>query len=107
MKAFEAGALATEPWPDPETIAYGLRVPGPLGGKIMLRYLKECGGKALAVSDEELQAAADRIGVREGIDMCPEGGAAVVALEKLVLEGSIESTDSVVVFNTGAGWLYR
>ena len=107
VKAFEAGALATEPWPDPETIAYGLRVPGPLGGKIMLRYLKECGGKALAVSDEELQAAADRIGVREGIDMCPEGGAAVVALEKLVLEGSIESTDSVVVFNTGAGWLYR
>ena len=107
VKAFEAGALATEPWPDPETIAYGLRVPGPLGGKIMLRCLKECGGKALAVSDEALQAAADRIGAREGIDMCPEGGAAVVALEKLVLEGTIESTDSVVVFNTGAGWLYR
>jgi hypothetical protein len=39
--------------------------------------------------------------------MCPEGGAAVVALEKLVLEGAIECTDSVVVFNTGAGWLYR
>ncbi len=107
VRAFDAGASATEPWQNPETIAYGLRVPGPLGGKVMLRTLKECGGKALAVSDPELQAAAARIGAEEGIDMCPEGGAAVVALEKLAAEGTIGPADSVVVFNTGAGWLYR
>jgi threonine synthase len=107
VKAFEEGASATEVWADPQTIAYGLRVPGPLGGKIMLRVLAECGGKALAVSDEELEKAADRIGAQEGIDMCPEGGAEAVALEKLVADGTIRPSDSVVVYNTGAGWLYR
>ena len=73
----------------------------------MLRTLKECRGRALAVSDHELQAAADRIGAEEGIDMCPEGGAAVAALDKLAADGTIGLGDSVVVFNTGAGWLYR
>ncbi len=107
VKAFDAGASATELWQDPTTIAYGLRVPAPLGGKVMLRTLKECGGRALAVSDHELQAAADRIGAEEGIDMCPEGGAAVAALDKLAADGTIGPADSVVVFNTGAGWLYR
>jgi threonine synthase len=107
VKAFEAGAAVTEPWPDPETIAYGLRVPGPLGGKLMLRALGECGGTALAVSDEALQAAAERLGAEEGIDMCPEGGAAVAALERLAATGVIAAGDTVVVFNTGAGWLYR
>ncbi len=107
VKAFDAGASTTEPWQDPTTIAYGLRVPGPLGGKVMLRTLNECGGKALAVSDHELQAAADRIGAEEGIDMCPEGGAAVAALDRLAADGTIGAADSVVVFNTGAGWLYR
>jgi threonine synthase len=107
VKAFEAGATATEVWPDPETVAAGLKVPGPLGGKIMLRVLKESGGKAVAVPDEALEAAAARLAGREGIDACPEGGAALAALEVLVQDGSVAPSDSVVLFNTGAGWLYR
>jgi threonine synthase len=107
VKAFEAGATATELWPDPETVAAGLRVPGPLGGKIMLRVLKESGGKAVAVSDEALEDAAARLAGREGIDACPEGGAALAALEALVADGSVAPSDAVVLFNTGAGWLYR
>ncbi len=107
VKAFEAGAKATEPWPDPKTVAAGLQVPGPLGGKIMLRVLEESGGTALAVSDEALQDAAARLASREGIDACPEGGAALAALEALVRDGSVAPSDSVVLFNTGAGWLYR
>ena len=107
VKAFEAGAKATEPWPNPKTVAAGLQVPGPLGGKMMLRVLEESGGKALAVSDEALQDAAARLASREGIDACPEGGAALAALEALVRDGSVAPSDSVVLFNTGAGWLYR
>ncbi len=107
VKAFEAGATATEPWPDPQTKAAGLQVPAPLGGKIMLRVLEECGGKALAVPDEALEDAAARLAGREGIDTCPEGGAALAALAALVKDGSVGPSDSVVLFNTGAGWLYR
>ena len=29
VKAFDSGAVQAEPWPDPWTIASGLRVPGP------------------------------------------------------------------------------
>ncbi len=107
VRAFESGAAATEAWHDPETIASGLRVPNPLGGKLMLTALKECGGAALSVSDGQLENAAQRLADDEGIDACPEGGAALAALEQLVQDGTVGRTESVVLFNTGAGWLYR
>src|SRR6059036_657455 len=40
VQAFEAGAAACEPWPAPQTVAAGLRVPGPLGDRLMLRALR-------------------------------------------------------------------
>ncbi len=43
----------------------------------------------------------------EGVDFSPEGGAAVAAASALVRKGEIGARDQVVVFNTGAGWLYR
>ena len=107
VRAFETGADATEPWPAPETVASGLRVPSPLGGKLSLRALRETGGGAIAVTDAELEAAATHLAEHEGLDACPEGGAVLVALEKLLAQGIIRPDESVVLFNTGAGWLYR
>ena len=107
VRAFEAGADRTEPWQDPQTIAAGLRVPAPLGGPVILRALKETGGTAVAVSDDALAAAERRMAVMEGVDACPEGGATLAALESLLAEGHIRRDESVVLFNTGAGWLYR
>src|SRR4029077_10679042 len=48
VEAFEAGAERCEPWPDPKTVAAGLRVPAPLGDRLMLRALcgHEWGGVA-------------------------------------------------------------
>ena len=37
VKAWQAGADRAEPWPDPATHAAGLRVPGPLGDRLILR----------------------------------------------------------------------
>ncbi|UCF40845.1 MAG: threonine synthase [Gemmatimonadota bacterium] len=107
VRAFEAGADRTEPWEDPQTIASGLRVPAPLGGPVILRALKETGGAALAVSDDALAAAERRMAQLEGVDACPEGGATLAALETLLAEGRVRPDESVVLFNTGAGWLYR
>ena len=107
VKAFDAGAAQAEPWPDPWTIASGLRVPGPLGDKLMLRILRETGGGAVAVPDETMTELA-AIGTRsEGIDFSPEGGAAIAAAVELQRRGGIKFGDRVVLFNTGAGWLYR
>lgn len=107
VKAFEEGAAQAEPWPDPWTIASGLRVPGPLGDKLMLRALRETKGGAVAVSDEVMSELADKGTRLEGIDFSPEGGAALAATVELQRRGDIAPADRVVVFNTGAGWLYR
>lgn len=107
VRAFTSGASGCEPWPDPWTVASGLRVPGPLGDRLMLRALRESGGGAVAVSDAALESDA-ALGARlEGIDLAPEGGAAVAALRVLLGRGEIRPAERVVVFNTGAGWLYR
>jgi threonine synthase len=107
VRAFEAGADRCEPWADPRTVASGLRVPGPLGDRLMLRALRESGGGAIAVDDDVLTAMAARVAQREGIDLSPEGGAAVAAAGALRARGDVVPGARVVVFNTGAGWLYR
>ncbi len=107
VRAFETGATATEPWPEPRTVASGLQVPAPLGGKLMLRAMRESGGAAVAVTDEQLTEGQQDLAVNEGIDACPEGGATLAALRRLSQNGTIGPDESVVMFNTGAGWLYR
>jgi threonine synthase len=107
VRAFERGAAACEPWPAPHTVAAGLRVPGPLGDRLMLRALRESGGGAVAVTDPELAAAAAELRTVEGIDASPEGGAALAGVIALKQRGAVTAEDQIVIFNTGAGWLYR
>ncbi len=107
VKGFDEGAERTEPWPDPHTRAYGLRVPSPIGGFICLRVLRESRGTAIAVSDEEAAQGTRQLAARSGIDVCPEGGAAWAALAALRKRRFIAPADRVVVFNTGTGLKYR
>jgi len=107
VKAFETGAERCEPWPNPETVAAGLRVPGPLGDRLMLRALRESNGGAVAVADDVLTAAAAELQAIEGVDAAPEGGAALAGAVALRQSGALRADDQVIVFNTGAGWLYQ
>jgi threonine synthase len=107
VQAFDSGAERTTAWPDPTTIAAGLRVPSPLGDRLMLRALRESGGGAVAVSDQALTAAARELQVAEGLDASPEGGAALAGALELKRRGTLSPDQRIVLFNTGAGWLYR
>ena len=107
VKAFSEGSERTEPWPNPKTHAYGLRVPSPLGGFLCLRALRATRGTAIAIDDDEADRATLELAARSGIDVCPEGGAAWAALAKLRASGFIGAADKVVVFNTGTGLKYR
>jgi threonine synthase len=107
VAAFEGGAERCTPWPDPRTVAAGLRVPSPLGDRLMLAALRESGGGAVAVTDPELEAGARDLQVDEGIDAAPEGGATLAAARSLRARGTLRAQETVVLFNTGAGWLYR
>ncbi|MEK7284021.1 MAG: threonine synthase [Acidobacteriota bacterium] len=106
VRAFEAGSDVAAAWQDPVTIASGLRVPSSLGDRLMLQAIRASGGVAVAVADREMIEAAGRIGSREGIDACPEGGAALAAVQRLVRAGAIEADETIVIFNTGTGLKY-
>jgi len=74
---------------------------------VATRILRETGGGAIAVDDADLEREAG-VGTREdGVDLSPEGGAALAAAGALRASGDLSPEDSVVAFNTGAGWLYR
>ncbi|MGH7591239.1 MAG: threonine synthase, partial [Gemmatimonadales bacterium] len=107
VRAFKAGRSSAEPWSDPRTVASGLRVPGPLGDRLMLTALRETRGGAVAVPDRELTDAATRYSAMEGLDLSPEGGATFAALHRLLNAGTVSRDERIILFNTGAGWLYR
>ncbi len=107
VQAFADGSDRATAWKDPWTVASGLRVPGPLGDRLILRALRESGGDALAVTDEDLAEEARRASREEGIDLSPEGGAGLAAARILRERGTLGPESRVIVFNTGAGWLYR
>jgi threonine synthase len=107
VRAFQRGDPESQPWSDPVTVASGLRVPAPIGDRLMLAALRESKGDAMAISDERLSAEAAAATKSEGIDFSPEGGAALAAAAALRQAGRITVGERVIVFNTGVGWLYR
>jgi threonine synthase len=106
VRAFNAGAERSELWPNARTLADGLRVPKAIGDFLVLRAVRESGGTALAVSDDQMVAGMRALGSREGISAAPEGGAALQALKQLLAEGLVERDQSVVLFNTGGALKY-
>jgi threonine synthase len=107
VRAFAAGADRATPWENPETHASGLRVPGPLGDRLILKALYESKGEAASVSEDTIRADTLRLSRASGVDTAPEGGAALGVLDRLVREGRIGADAEVVVFNTGSGASYR
>lgn len=106
VKAFEAHEDASVMWENATTVASGLRVPKALGDFIILADLYRTGGSAIAATDEEMMAACLDVAKLEGIFAAPEGGAGVVAVERLIADGKIQADESVVIFNTGSGYKY-
>lgn len=106
VRAFENGDRFADEFPNASTVAAGLRVPKAIGDFLILDALRESGGTAIAVTDDELIAATREIGKAEGIFCAPEGAACLPALRKLLNSGAVKSSEQVVLFNTGSGVKY-
>lgn len=106
VRAYENGEEFAKPWEDAQTIAAGLRVPSAVGDFLMLRVLKESKGTAIAVDDELIIYAQKKLSTTEGIFACPEGGATLSALEKLLEKGWSNSDEKIVLFITASGLKY-
>jgi threonine synthase len=103
VRAFEQGAERAEPWIDAHTIAAGIRVPSGIGDYLVLRAVRESGGTAVAVTDDEILAAQRLLAHKAGIYAAFEGAAAFAALPHLAETGFVSPTERVVVFNTAMG----
>lgn len=106
VRAFELGEKVSQMWKDAATFAAGLRVPKPYGDYIMLEILRESGGLAISLPDEEILASLQDWARHEGVFLCPEGAAATAAYDHLLKTGFLKPEHSVVIFNTGSGLKY-
>jgi threonine synthase len=106
VKAFEEGAAFCDYWTNAHTVACGLRVPKSFADQLILKYLRESRGTAVAVSDESILRAQHEFCEQEGIFPAPEGAATLAALKALVAGNWIGPEERVVLFNTGSGLKY-
>lgn len=107
VKAFAGGKAVAERWEHAATYASGLRVPKPFADFLILAGIRESGGDAIAVTDDEMRAAEDEIGASEGLFVCPEGAATWAAAKKLAEERRLDRRSRIVLFNTGTGFKYQ
>ena len=101
VRAFENGSEEAEPWEDPDTSVWGLRVPRAIGDFLILRALRESEGTAIAVSERATESMARDLARRKGLLVGPEGAAAIVAAVELTERDVIRSGERVVTFQTG------
>ncbi len=106
VRAFEQRKPESEPWKDAATIAAGLRVPKALGDFLVLDAIYRSGGAAVATTDDEILAGVRTLAQLEGIFACPEGGAVIAALPKLLERGVLKGEDTMILFNTGTAMKY-
>lgn len=87
----------------PNTIAKSLAIGTPADGFYALRVMKDTGGAADDVTDDEIRDSIKWLAECEGIFAETAGGVTLGAARKLVAAGKIRSDESVVLCITGNG----
>jgi threonine synthase len=101
VKAFQEMKKDTEFWENSHTIALGLNVPGPLGGKWILDVLSQSNGIAISIPEEDLLASTKDMNDITGINSSAEAGVVWSAYNTLLKMDWISNQESVVLFATG------
>ncbi|MEM0349956.1 MAG: threonine synthase [Candidatus Caldarchaeum sp.] len=98
-KKFEE--IEPEKWP--KSIASGLLDPYPWDGDAAMAGVRTTGGTAAAVEEDEIREAVKRLARLEGVFAEPSGAVGVAAVQKLLDQGVVEASDTVVVLVTASG----
>ena len=106
VDAYKKGEEFAEPFQNPSTIAAGMRVPAAVGDFLVIRAVRESGGTALTVTDDQMVESVREMSEYEGIFPAPEGGATLSALRLLLDSGEIAKDERVVLLNTGSALKY-
>jgi threonine synthase len=87
----------------PDTIAKSLAIGTPADGFYALRVMKETGGHAEDITDDEVREGIRLLAECEGIFAETAGGVTVGVARKLIAQGKIPADDSAVLCITGNG----
>ncbi|WFN34608.1 threonine synthase [Methanogenium sp. S4BF] len=89
------------PFKEPETVATAIRIGAPVNAEKALRAIRETGGTAESVTDEEILAMQRDLARKEGIGVEPASAASVAGIKKLVEAGRIDPDERIVCVVTG------
>ena len=106
VRAFERGDEFAERWENAATVATGIRVPKAVGDFLILRAVRESGGGAIAVPEDEILKAVDDAARDDGFLLCPEGGAVLAAWRQALRRGLVERDERLLLFNCANGNKY-
>ncbi|WP_240782520.1 pyridoxal-phosphate dependent enzyme [Roseococcus sp. SYP-B2431] len=95
-------ALGLDPVEAKPTIAEGTAISKPLRTAECLRAMRESGGGAVMLSEEEIAAAALNLAKR-GVYVEPTSAQAAAAVPKLIASGKIAARETTVAVLTGTG----
>ncbi|WP_440766777.1 threonine synthase [Natronorubrum sp. DTA7] len=100
VEAIENGADKVTRWEEVETRATAIRIGNPVNAPKALPGIRETGGTAVAVSDEEITEA-QRDVAGEGIGVEPASAASIAGLRKLRRDGVVDDDERVACLTTG------
>ncbi len=101
VDAIDRGLAEIVPEANPETIATAIRIGDPVNAAKALRAIRESGGLAISVSDEEIVSAQRDLASMEGIGVEPASATSIAGMRKLVAEGLIDVDERIVCITTG------
>lgn len=107
VRAFERGEETVTAWGTPETIASGISDPligYERDGSYTLRLVRQSGGLAVAVTDDEIRAAMSDLARLQGLLAEPTGASSFAAARQLVKSGRIPQDAVIVCMVTGHGY---
>jgi threonine synthase len=101
VDAIEQGSPEVIPCTNPETIATAIRIGAPVNAEKVLAAIRQTGGTADSVTDEEILAMQRDLARKEGIGVEPASAASVAGVKKLVEAGIIDRNERIVCVVTG------
>jgi len=102
VEAFNTGGKIV-PIDDPHTVAEGLKIGNPYKGLTAVSKIKQSGGLAVSVSDQEILSARDFLAKKCGLFVEPSGAVSAAGLRRLLDDGTIPANARVVCVLTGSG----
>ena len=106
VRAFEREDDFAERWEGAATVATGIRVPSAVGDFLILRAVRDSGGAAIAVEEQDILQAVDDAARDDGMLLCPEGGAVLAGWRVALERGLVAREETVLLFNCANGNKY-